>query len=57
MQLRTDVDQLAALVKKVDAKEIHVEVSATYPLSQTALVHEQSAAGRIRGKVVLTPTP
>ncbi|MEN8651493.1 zinc-binding dehydrogenase [Streptomyces sp. 21So2-11] len=56
MQLRADADQLAALAKKVDAGEIRVHVSATYPLSQTALVHEQSAAGRIRGKVVLTPT-
>jgi NADPH:quinone reductase-like Zn-dependent oxidoreductase len=57
MQLRADADQLATLAKKVDAGELRVEVSATYPLSQTALVHEQSAAGRIRGKVVLTPTP
>ncbi|MFE2429341.1 NADP-dependent oxidoreductase [Streptomyces sp. NPDC059373] len=56
MQLRTDAGQLATLAKKVDAGEIRVEVSATYPLSQTALVHEQSAAGRIRGKVVLTPS-
>jgi NADPH:quinone reductase-like Zn-dependent oxidoreductase len=57
MQLRADAGQLATLAKKVDAGELRVEVSATYPLSQTALVHEQSAAGRIRGKVVLTPTP
>jgi NADPH:quinone reductase-like Zn-dependent oxidoreductase len=57
MQLRADVDQLAALAKKVDAGELRVEVSATYSLSQTAMVHEDNAAGRIRGKVVLTPAP
>ena len=40
----------------VDAGEVRVEVSAVYPLSEIAAVHERSAAGRIRGKVVLTPT-
>jgi NADPH:quinone reductase-like Zn-dependent oxidoreductase len=56
MQLRADADQLATIAKKVDAGEVRVEVSATYPLSRTATVHEDSAAGRVRGKVVLTPT-
>ena len=57
MQLRTDADQLAALAKQVDdARELRVEISATYPLSQAASVHELAAAGRIRGKVLLTPT-
>lgn len=55
MQLRTDADQLAALAKLVDAGELRVEISGTYPLSQAAAVHELSAAGRIRGKVLLTP--
>ncbi|WP_405583646.1 NADP-dependent oxidoreductase [Streptomyces sp. NBC_01190] len=55
MQLRADADQLATLAKKVDAGELRVEVSATYPLAEAALVHELSAAGRIRGKVLLTP--
>jgi NADPH:quinone reductase-like Zn-dependent oxidoreductase len=57
MQLRADAGQLATIAKNVDAGEIRVEVSATYPLSQTAAVHEQSAAGRVRGKVVLIATP
>jgi NADPH:quinone reductase-like Zn-dependent oxidoreductase len=56
MRLRADADQLATIAKKVDAGELHVDVSATYPLSRIAAVHEQSAAGRIRGKAVLTPT-
>jgi NADPH:quinone reductase-like Zn-dependent oxidoreductase len=56
MQLRTDADQLANLVALVDAGSLRVDVSATYPLSQTASVHELSAAGKIRGKVLLIPT-
>lgn len=54
MQLRTDADQLANLAKMVDAGELRVEVSAEYPLAQAATVHELSAAGQIRGKVLLT---
>jgi NADPH:quinone reductase-like Zn-dependent oxidoreductase len=55
MQLRTDAEQLASLAKKVDTGELRVEVSATYPLSETASVHELSAVGGVRGKVLLTP--
>jgi NADPH:quinone reductase-like Zn-dependent oxidoreductase len=55
MQLRADAGQLAAIARKVDAGEISVDVSATHPLPDTAAVHEQSAAGLIRGKIVLTP--
>jgi NADPH:quinone reductase-like Zn-dependent oxidoreductase len=56
MQLRADADQLTILAKKVDAGEIRVEINASYPLAQAARVHELSAAGRIRGKVILTPS-
>jgi NADPH:quinone reductase-like Zn-dependent oxidoreductase len=55
MQLRTDADQLAKLVEMVDAGELGVEVSATYPLFQAAAVHELGTTGGIRGKVLLTP--
>jgi NADPH:quinone reductase-like Zn-dependent oxidoreductase len=55
MQLRADADQLANLAKLVDAGQLRVEVSATYPLSQATKVHELSAGGEIRGKVLLTP--
>jgi len=54
MQLRTDADQLGNLAKLVDAGELGVEIGASYPLSQAAAVHELSAAGQIRGKVLLT---
>ena len=56
MQLRTDADQLAAIAKRVDAGELRVEISATYPLEQAVLVHELSASGGVRGKILLTPT-
>ena len=57
MQLRTDADRLAALAKRVDAGELSVDISALYPLSQAATVHELAAAGGIRGKVLLLPAP
>jgi NADPH:quinone reductase-like Zn-dependent oxidoreductase len=55
MSVRSDAGQLAAIVAKVDAGEVRVDVSNRYPLSETTLVHEQSVAGQIRGKVVLIP--
>ena len=54
MQLRTDADELGKLAELVDAGELSVEVSASYPLAEAVSVHELSAAGQIRGKVVLT---
>jgi NADPH:quinone reductase-like Zn-dependent oxidoreductase len=56
MQLRADAAQLTILAKKVDAGEIRVDISASYHLAQAAQVHELSAASRIRGKVILTPS-
>ncbi|MEU9347678.1 NADP-dependent oxidoreductase [Streptomyces sp. NPDC048278] len=55
MQLRTDAGQLEKLAKMVDAGELSIDVSASYPLSAAESVHELSAAGRIRGKVLLIP--
>jgi NADPH:quinone reductase-like Zn-dependent oxidoreductase len=55
MQLRADAAQLANLAKMIDAGELTVDVSASYPLSEIARVHELAAAGRIRGKVLLVP--
>jgi len=57
VQVRSDAAQLAAIVAKVDAGEVRVDVSSTHPLAELARVHEQSAAGAIRGKVVLVPEP
>jgi len=57
VQVRSDATQLAAIVAKVDASEVRVDVSSTHPLAELSRVHEQSAAGAIRGKVVLVPEP
>ena len=55
MQMRGDAGQLAELAKLVDAGELRVEISARYPLAETATVHDLDASGKIRGKVLLTP--
>lgn len=54
--VRSDADQLAALVAKVDAGDLRVDVTGTFPLSDLAQVREQGAADRFRGKVIVTPT-
>jgi len=56
MSVRSDAAQLARIVVRVDAGALRIDISATYPLSDSALVHEQSDAGKIRGKVLLVPT-
>ncbi|MEU6805671.1 NADP-dependent oxidoreductase [Streptomyces neyagawaensis] len=55
MQTRGDADQLASLAKLIDAGELRIEISARYPLAETATVHDIYARGDIRGKVLLTP--
>ena len=53
--VRSDADQLAALVVKVDAGELRVDVSGRYPLSDLAEVQDQGVAGQVRGEVLVTP--
>ncbi len=55
MFVRSDAGQLATIVGKVNDGSLRVDVSATYPLSEIATVHELSAAGKTRGKVLLIP--
>ena len=55
MQTRGDANQLANLAKLIDAGELRIEISARYPLAETATVHDLDARGGIRGKVLLTP--
>ncbi|BAJ33131.1 putative oxidoreductase [Kitasatospora setae KM-6054] len=52
---RNDPARLAALVALLDAGELTLDISATHPLSDLADVHLRSAAGLLRGKVLLTP--
>ncbi len=56
MFVRSDARDLAAIVARVDAGDLRIDISATYPLTDIALVHKQSDAGAIRGKVLLLPT-
>jgi NADPH:quinone reductase-like Zn-dependent oxidoreductase len=55
MALHSDTGQLSQMVARIDAGQLVVDVSASYPLSQTATVHERGAAGELRGKVLLIP--
>jgi len=56
MFVRSNAKELAAIVSKIDAGELRIDISETYPLSDIALVHEKSDAGNLRGKVLLVPT-
>ncbi|MCF2531657.1 NADP-dependent oxidoreductase [Yinghuangia soli] len=55
MVARNDVAQLAALVALVDAGKVRPDISETAPLHRLADVHRRSEAGRIRGKIIVTP--
>jgi NADPH:quinone reductase-like Zn-dependent oxidoreductase len=55
MFVRSDADQLAAIVDRIDRGELRVDVSGRYPLSDIALVHELGDDGKLRSKVVLLP--
>jgi len=55
MFVRSDAKNLAAIVAKVDADELRLDISERHPLSDIALVQREGADGLIRGKVVLTP--
>ena len=56
MFVRSDAKDLAAIVARVDAGDLRIDISETYPLSDIVLVHEKGAAGQFRGKVLLVPT-
>ena len=53
---RSDADQLAELVRMIDAGELHVDVAERLPLSELPAVHARADAGALPGKVVLLPT-
>jgi len=55
MSVRSDAEQLAAIVDRIDAGELRVDISARYPLSEIELVHQLGGSGQLRGKVVLVP--
>jgi len=55
MLVRSDATQLAELVARVDAGDLLIEVAERRPLADLATVHDQAVAGRLAGKIVLTP--
>jgi NADPH:quinone reductase-like Zn-dependent oxidoreductase len=51
--VRSDAAQLAGLVSLVDEGRLRIEVADRRPLQEAAAVHEDSDAGRLRGKTIL----
>lgn len=54
--VRSDRDQLAELVRLVDAGELRVDIAERVPLVQLPEVHARLEAGQVHGKIVVTPT-
>ncbi|MFH8533947.1 NADP-dependent oxidoreductase [Streptomyces tendae] len=52
--VRSDGDQLAQLVAKVDSGKLRIHVADRRPVASLAAVHGDAAAGRLTGKTVLT---
>jgi NADPH:quinone reductase-like Zn-dependent oxidoreductase len=52
---RSDADQLAELVRRVDAGKLKIHVAQRRPLAELDAVHNQAAAGQLPGRTVLTP--
>lgn len=53
--VRSAPAQLAQVIQRVDAGRLKLDISARRPLADTPLIHQQSEAGAIRGRVVLIP--
>jgi hypothetical protein len=53
--VRSDADQLAGLVARVDAGELHIAVAERVPLAGLAALHARAAAGALpSGKITVT---
>ena len=55
LYVRSDADQLAELVARVDRGELTVDVAERVSMSDLAEVHARAATGALSGKVVVTP--
>jgi NADPH:quinone reductase-like Zn-dependent oxidoreductase len=53
--VRSDAEQLAELVRLVDAGDLTVDVARRLPLADLATVHDRAAAGQLAGTTVLVP--
>ncbi len=54
--VQSDTAQLAQIASLVDSGDLRVEIARRVPLTEAASIHEQSAAGTLRGKVIVLPT-
>lgn len=54
--VRSDATQLAELVRRVDAGELHIDIAERRPLNEAAAVHRASDEGRLPGKTLLVPS-
>jgi NADPH:quinone reductase-like Zn-dependent oxidoreductase len=52
---RSDAAQLSDLVARIDAGELRLGVVERRPLADLRTVHDEAAAGRLSGKIVLIP--
>jgi NADPH:quinone reductase-like Zn-dependent oxidoreductase len=55
MSARSDAAQLGELAARVDAGNLRIDVAQRRPLADLPAVHDQSAAGQLPGKTILTP--
>jgi NADPH:quinone reductase-like Zn-dependent oxidoreductase len=55
MSARSDAAQLGELAARVDAGDLAIDVAQRRPLADLPAVHDQSAAGQLPGKTILTP--
>jgi NADPH:quinone reductase-like Zn-dependent oxidoreductase len=53
MYVRSDAEQLAELVSRIDQGELRVDVAERAPLADLASIHARAAAGTLPGKVVI----
>ena len=53
--VRSDTTQLSHIVDHVDSGDLHLDISARRPLSDTAQLHQQSEHGALRGRTLLIP--
>jgi NADPH:quinone reductase-like Zn-dependent oxidoreductase len=53
--VRSDPDQLAELVARVDKGDLAIHVAERVPVANLASVHARAATGHLAGKTVLTP--
>lgn len=53
LYVRSDAEQLAGLVERVDAGDLRIDVGERVALDQLADVHARAAAGSLTGKVVV----